>query len=875
MKHLKSFLNIEPGEEAPVFLLFIYLTLALASFTIARAVRDSLFLNHYDAMDLPYAYIAVAVFIGLLVSVYVKLSNRIKHSVLISGTLLFFICNVFVLWWLIHIQWVAVAFIFYIWASIFGIIITAQVWTLASMTLNTRQARRLFPLIGSGGILGGFLGGLLAVRIVEYTGTGNLLFLLVLFPAVCIGIVQVLTKRFCRLCIEDRSLSSGEMKSQRHSLRKLLHMAGNTRYLRLIMGLLILSSVATIIVDFQFKTAVQDSFETADSLTIFFGSFYAWIGFFSFLLQIFAGRWIIDNFGIRITLLALPIALLSGTAILLAFPLRLWAGLLLKGSDGVIRYSIDKSTIELLYMPIPDDIKAEIKAILDMVVQRIADGVGGLLLLLLTRALGLGIVGAGIVNTAILAAWIWTAHQARKAYIVTLRTNLEERRIIPEFALKAAFRDKDSLEKISSMLSEPDEEVVTYAMNLAVAIGHTDLIPANLIRHPSNVVRYKALDIVSMKEEEYQIRLREEPDAAIRAKMLSRGCSSASAEGTSQNPEEHLHSPDIRIRLAAVACIANSIPPNDIDKVHSYLQDAIGKLEQDADEWHHIAEMIGEINHPAIIQLHIKLMNHPDRAIRKKAILAAGRSSHRELVPVLIQLLASRGSSRFARKALQQYNTTILDTLTDIFNVSEENIEIRRQIPLILSNFPNQSTVDILIGALSNEDGILSYRSIKALNRLRINGQSFYFNPDVISEYIANESQKTLWYKHILRLLYSGNESPDLLAQLLNDKIRQGRERVFRLLGLIMPPATAHAAHKAIVEENISKKANALEYLDNVLSPQLKKWIMPLVETGILHFKDTISEVLEKFVQSNDIALRECTLDAISKNRWPTVEAYI
>ena len=279
--------------------------------------------------------------------------------------------------------------------------------------------------------------------------------------------------------------------------------------------------------------------------------------------------------------------------------------------------------------------------------------------------------------------------------------------------------------------------------------------------------------------------------------------------------------------------------------------------------------MIGEINHPAVVQLHARLMNHPNRFIRRNAIIAAGRSGHRDLVPILIQLLASRESSSMARKALQEYKDRILGTLMDILKDPGENIEIRRQLPLILEHIPSQNTVNVLIDALSDEDGLLRFRSIKALNRLRIGEQTFDFDVDAISSQIEIESEKVLWYKHSLSVLYSNKESRDLLAQLLKDKINQGRERAFRLLGLVLPPTAAHAAYKAIVEENRAKKANAVEYLDNVLSPQLKKWVMQLVETRKITFSDRMPDILGIFTRSKDRILRECALDAARKNGWP------
>jgi hypothetical protein len=203
--------------------------------------------------------------------------------------------------------------------------------------------------------------------------------------------------------------------------------------------------------------------------------------------------------------------------------MRLWAGLFLKGSDGTLRYSIDKSTIELLFVPIPKEVRAEIKATIDMVIQRLADGLGGFILLFLTRVLDLGSRGTGLFNVMLLGVWLWLALQIRREHVSSLRANLSERQLVPEHALRAAFLDEDSTDKIRSMLEDANEEVVLYAIELAIAIGRQDLLSTDLVRHRSRAVRSKALDIVPLTESELQDTLAEETDSALKAKILSRG----------------------------------------------------------------------------------------------------------------------------------------------------------------------------------------------------------------------------------------------------------------------------------------------------------------------------------------------------------------
>jgi AAA family ATP:ADP antiporter len=467
-----------------------------------------------------------------------------------------------------------------------------------------------------------------------------------------------------------------------------------------------------------------------------------------------------------------------------------------------------------------------------------------------------------------LGIWIWLAFEIRKEHVSYLRASLSERRILPEPALRAAFLDKDSIDKIRAMLADANEEIVLYAIDLAVAIGREDLIPAGLAGHPAPGVRLKAAEILSLTESEFQQRLTEETDPAVQAKILARGCSMAGASKFLDSPALHEHSHDIRLRLACACCQVSSTPAHDIHTARKYLKDAIGKVDDTSEDWVHVAEAIGEIHHPAVVDLHMRLIAHTNRAVRKKAILSAGRAGHRELVPVLVRLLASHETSSVARDALREYKGRILGTLSDIFTDQQEDIEIRRQIPLVLAHIPTQQTVDVLIHALSDEDGLLSFRAIRALNRLRVGGYSLHFDAEAISARIHAECEKALWHEHVLNALYPNPQNQDLLEQLLKEKVHQGRERVFRLLGLMLPPAAAHAAYKAIVEEDSVKKDNAVEYLDNVLSSQLKKWVIPLIEVKKEVFGDRMTAVVEALSRSNDPVIRECTLNAMEKHNW-------
>ena len=143
MDRLRSFLNLERGEEVPALLLFVYLTLIMMAYIITKNVRDGLFLQKFSGYMLSYVYLGIAAIISFVVALYVKVSARVGQTAVIVGSLLFFICNILVLWWAVRVQLAYVEWVFYIWASIFGIIVVTQVWTVANHVLDLRQAKRL------------------------------------------------------------------------------------------------------------------------------------------------------------------------------------------------------------------------------------------------------------------------------------------------------------------------------------------------------------------------------------------------------------------------------------------------------------------------------------------------------------------------------------------------------------------------------------------------------------------------------------------------------------------------------------------------------------------------------------------------------------
>ena len=72
------------------------------------------------------------------------------------------------------------------------------------------------------------------------------------------------------------------------------------------------------------------------------------------------------------------------------------------------------------------------------------------------------------------------------------------------------------------------------------------------------------------------------------------------------------------------------------------------------------------------------------------------------------------------------------------------------------------------------------------------------------------------------------------LTRLLEKRLDKNLERIFRLLGLNYPNEDIFIIYKGIHSQKPDMRTNALEFLDNLLEPSLKKVLIPLVETSML-----------------------------------------
>ncbi|MGB5435761.1 MAG: hypothetical protein WBM98_07710, partial [Maribacter sp.] len=122
-------------------------------------------------------------------------------------------------------------------------------------------------------------------------------------------------------------------------------------------------------------------------------------------------------------------------------------------------------------------------------------------------------------------------------------------------------------------------------------------------------------------------------------------------------------------------------------------------------------------------------------------------------------------------------------------------------------------------------------------------------------------------------------EARATLLDLLERRLDTGLERIFKLLGLKFPQSDVQIAYEGLLSPKEEARANALDFLDNLLTGNLKQKLLPIIEEAtmdvsseeaIQRIKHNVPSELECFQQLleiPDVKLNLAVLFLIGKQR--------
>jgi len=380
-------------------LFFNFFLIILAYYQVKSASR-SLLLEYWGASNFPYVWIISALVLGTFIGFYHRLVERHSRLNVVLGCLLLFIALLVSFRVLMGFWGAAASFGFYIFVDIFSVILVEQFWSLTNSINETEEGKKSYWLVGTGGLLGGVVGGSLGSLLIERTAmqTPDLL----LTSALFLLMIFVLNLWMGRIGLYAEVPQRGPTVIDKGDWRVLLR----SRYLLLIAAALLCAQMAQPVVEYQFISAVEVAYTEQDQRTIFFGNFFSILGLVSIGVNLILTPIIHRYFGVMAGLLTQPFILAVASFGFMLQPTLMIASAM-KISDRGLSYSINRASKELLYIPVDPLHTYQAKAWIDMLGYRLFKVSGAALILLLTQWLPLGIGPAEMswLTIAICAAW--------------------------------------------------------------------------------------------------------------------------------------------------------------------------------------------------------------------------------------------------------------------------------------------------------------------------------------------------------------------------------------------------------------------------------------------------------------------------------------
>jgi ATP:ADP antiporter, AAA family len=775
---LSAVVKVKPGEERVAVLLFAYFFFITAPFTIVKSLRQGSFLDDLGANNLPYAY-ATAILVGLVVALHARLQTRLSRRGLLVSTLAFFLLTALIFETLFAAtDWKWLSLVYWFWANIFAVVLSTQLWILVNDIFNPREAKRLIGFFGSGGILGGVVGGLLTGVLARPETAHRLLFLVGAFLLACGGCVLAL---FVRLRKDGERIASYRPaagtkapEAPEVGFRDCARSVGKSPYLKLLAAVVLVAGIVSTFVDWQSLNIISGA-EKILNRTSFFGYFNAGLLVFAFVFQLVLTSRFIERFGLRTGLLVYPALLFLGTA-----GVALWPGLIaavsLKGGDKALSYSIQQSSRELLYIPVPPGEKYKAKIFIDMFLNRLSKSFGGgILLLLLLLPFHLYVVCAA---TGV-ALIIWMALNVRLsgAYVHAVRDNLAKKWERAD-GLIAEQADVDLAKLVVDTLESRKRSPELFALHLyemakanrltpevrqllsltetdgGVSVGHPILDGEEQPWVPGFETAMPTADVTKEIEEVFAL----DSYKAVMADYAGRVVEGAAAGG-------------------------------EVDRME--LAKAIGLMEKTS---------------PLAAKLE-DLLDDPSPRVFQYAAEAAGKLGRREFVPVLVQKLADAHLQDDARSALERFGPAITGTLSDYLLDPAEAAGVRREAARLLGQVANEESAAVLLEALAAEKDGVETDILDALDWIRSNKPEVILPREVILGHFAGDVETAAAAKDPSALLH-----------------------LFKLLGLVYDHDDVFRAYQNVLKRTKDSVAYAVELLDFSVDQEVKDKLFPLLE---------------------------------------------
>ncbi len=817
--------RVRPDERRHTLGAFLTLFGFMAGHALLETARDALFLASLPASLLPWVYLTIAAAALALANHEPRLPARFSFQNELSAWLVFSGVITLGFWLLVRVAGNWIFYALYVWSGVLATLVVVRFWTVLSSLLTVTQAKRLFAVIGSGSVLGAIVG----------SGTARILTELVDARHVVLSAALVFLASAGGPVLLGRDQAGIAAPAQRTGLDDLAEvgrLVWMRPYLRRVAVIVLLSTVTFTLVDFVFKSTVA-RLVAGEQLGAFFSSVYFTLNVVSLFVQVGLVAWLLRRAGVGAALALVPALLLAG-AMGYVVAGGLTAVLLLKGIDGSTRYSLHRTGVEVLFVPLSSELRGRVKAVIDVVGQRGGQALASLLILMaLSVTTRESLFAAVAVVTA--GLWLFFVVDLRTHYLDVFRDTL--RGEITETRIAYPALDVASLETLVATLSDPDDRRVVAALDLLTAQDKVRVIPALILFHPSSRVVLHAFELFMASDRDDYLpiveRLRTHADAGVRAASL-RALSV-------RQPDEHvlrggLQDPAPEVRATALAGLAAGgwLPG---ENARTALERVIQQEGREA----RLALALAARWHASLgfDEALLRLAEDDDPEVQLEAVRAMRAVGSAIFLPSLIQLLPIRTVRSEVRATFVALGAPALARLGSALGDRRLPHAVRRHLPAAVGAFGTPKAAEILLRHLLDEpDGMIRFKILRALGKLRAGNRGLPLDTSILSRAVQQNLSAAFKLMRWRRALERGatersarrTEAHGLLVALIRHKQEHALERIFRLLNLQMVDEDFRGIYRGLQSARRESQSGSRELVENLVLPPVREALLRLID---------------------------------------------
>jgi HEAT repeat protein len=789
---------------------------ALAGAAVGANSVESLFFSRFGPHFLPYLYVVLGVVtFGAMMAMSALLgrpdpTRRLAAVVLgLAGALIVARGILFLdLRWFYPVLWVVMMIVW-----------TTQVmacWAVAGAVHDTRQAKRLFPLYGSGLILGGVAGGLATGPLAAWLGAENLLFVWTGALAVSFGLMRSVAApgQLVRRQRRRERRRGGLLRQMAEGLRR----TRETPLLRWMSLSLILFALLYFTLALRFAETATARFPRTQDLAGFLGLFMGVSNGAALLVSLAVANRLFAQFGVPAMVLALAVIYLAGFTVLVVTS-GFMALVAFRFVQMVWVNGVWATGWQALFNVVPSDSRARVRSFMDGGPLQAGIILSGLLLILAERVLGPRELHIAGVAAAILAVWaMWRARRAYSGALVeALRVGNPDVFRSEEEPFGGVQRDAQAQAAVMAGASDPDPSVRRVSVEILAGLD----VPG-------------AVDALE--------RALADADPEVRAAAL-RGLAGARDPSVAPSVVPLLGDPEPPVRRGAVAAL---VAGSEAGEVEAAL---------------------------------LPLLSDPDPEVRATAARALLRSSDGPARRTLLDMAGSPAAD-WRRLALVQLAESGQEPELVVAGLSDPDPSVRRAAASAVAGLRSDRSVDPLIESLGDPDpGVreaasealaglgpaVTARVVEALSRpdleagaLAALGRLPATAPAVFRAYATEQATRASRYHELWRRLQpDGDERLALLAASVRDRALGHALTAVRAISSLGDQAAMELAVENLRSRDAQQRANALETLEAVGESELVRPLLPVWEGHGEPERDGRSVIVE-LLRDEDPWLRAC-----------------